>query len=255
VAQVVLIFAAMNVGLYQAAAAMNSTARWQESISENLAASSIPGFKKQEVSFQAIQAGYMPSVQGLKAATMPNATGAVNFQQGELKQTGSPTDIAIEGRGFLEVQLPDGKTAYTRDGELRLSPTGQLTTKHGFSVMSDGGPVQFDISNPAPISISANGDITQGTDTKGKLKLVEFNEPQQLQPISQGLYLSNPNMISQEAGSTTVRQGFVENANTSASAEMANLIAAMRMYEANQRVVQAHDERMGRVLSDLGNIS
>src|SRR5437667_7063966 len=120
----------MNVGLYQAAAALNANSRWQESIAENLAASSIPGFKKQEMSFGAIAAGLIPSAaQGAQRFSLPHATPATNFSPGELKFTGVKTDVALQGSGFFAVQMPDGATAYTRDGEFQMSPSGQLVTK------------------------------------------------------------------------------------------------------------------------------
>lgn len=244
----------MNVSLYQAASAMNANSRWQELISENLAAGVIPGYKKQEVSFAAVEAGLMPGGNGTQRFELPRPTVATNFQPGELRFTGAKTDIALEGPGFLAVQLPDGTTAYTRDGELRVSPTGQLLTKQGFAVLCDNGPVQLDLNNPTPVSISSGGDVSQGADVKGKLKVVEFAQPQLLTPIGRGQFLaSNPKLVPVESAATTFHQGYVETANTSPALEMANLITAMRLYEANQRVIQVQDERMGRVISELTN--
>ncbi len=251
----VLRCALMNVSLYQAAAAMTASSRWQELISENLAASSVPGYKKQELSFSAIQAGLMPApANGPQHFALPHAAAATNFQPGELKATGVSTDIALEGRGFIPVQLPDGHTAYTRDGELHLSATGQLVTKQGFTVLGEGGPIQLDTNNHTPLSISATGEVSQGADTKGTIKAVDFTEPNLLTPISHGCFLAtHPSLKPADASNTSIRQGFLEGANTSAASEMAHLITSMRMYEANQKVIQAQDERMGRVITELGN--
>lgn len=234
---------------------MNTNARWQELISENLSAGSIPGYKKQDLSFAAVQAGQMPQgVEGVQTVTMPKATVVTNFRQGEIKSTGVNTDVALEGPGFLSVQLPDGNTAYTRDGELHVNSTGQLVTKQGYLVMGSGGPIQLDPSNTAPISISSTGEVSQGTDSKGKLEVSNFPNPNLLTPISHGYFIAgNPAIRPEDAPNTSLRQGFLESANTSASSEMVSLIGAMRMYEANQRVVQVHDERMGRAISELGN--
>jgi flagellar basal body rod protein FlgG len=228
---------------------MNTNARWQELISENLSASSIPGYKKQDLAFTAVQAG-----QASGGAAMPKATAVTNFRQGEIKPTGVNTDVALEGPGFLSIQLPDGNTAYTRDGELHVNSTGQIVTKQGYLVMGDGGPIQLDPSSSSPISISATGEVSQGSNSKGKLQVSDFKQPNLLTPISHGCFIaSNPALRPEDAPGTTLRQGYVEAANTSASSEMVSLIAAMRMYEANQRVVQMHDERMGRAISELGN--
>jgi flagellar basal-body rod protein FlgG len=120
--------------------------------------------------------------------------------------------------------------------------------------MGDGGPIQLDPSNSGTLSISATGEVSQGSDAKGKLQINDFAQPNLLTPISHGYFIaSNPALRPEDAPGTTLRQGFLESANTSASAEMVSLIASMRMYEANQRVVQMHDERMGRTISELGN--
>jgi flagellar basal-body rod protein FlgG len=152
------------------------------------------------------------------------------------------------------VQLADGNTAYTRDGEFQINAAGLLVTKQGFPVMGDSGPIQIDLNNPSPVSISAGGDVSQGADIKGKLRAVEFDDPNLLTPINSGYFLAgNPGLTPRDAETAVFRQGFLESANTSAVSEMAHLIAAMRMFEANQKVIQTHDERMGRAISELGN--
>jgi flagellar basal-body rod protein FlgG len=244
----------MNVGMYQAAAGLNANARWQELIAGNLASSSIPGFKKQELSFAAIQGGLMSApASGPQAFAMPHATAATNFQQGELRATGVRTDVALEGRGFFAVQLPDGHTAYTRDGEFHLDATGQLVTKQGYPVLGQGGPIQLDLNNHTPVTIAPTGEVSQGADLKDTLRIVDFNEPNLLTPISSGHFLARHAALQElTPEGTTVRQGFLEGANTSAAAEMVKLISALRMYEANQRVLVAQDDRLGKTIADLG---
>jgi len=245
----------MNVSLYQAAAAMNASSRWQEAIAENLAGSTIPGSRKQEISFSSVAAGMAPGRAGLPGSgyVIPNATSAINFQQGLLRPTNLPTDLAVEGPGFFEVQLPNGSHAFTRDGELQLNAQGQLVTKQGYLVMSDAGPLQLDPANSAPVSVSATGELSQGGALKGRLQLVEFRQPNQLESIGGGCFVATGTAQAAPAQSSQVRQGFLESANTSPTTEMVSLIAAMRMFEANQKVLQMQDERMGRVITDVGN--
>ncbi len=241
----------MNVSLYQAAAAMNANARWQEMITENLAAGSVPGFRKQDISFATVEAGL-----GTSRHLMPVARTATNFQQGSVRPTGNPTDLALEGNGFFEVQLPNGAHAYTRDGEFQLNAQGQLVTKQGYTVVSNSGPLQFDVNNPAPISVSPAGEVSQGSDNKGRLHLVEFAQPQQLTAIGQGYFLADdPAAQPIDASATSVRQGYLEASNTSPTIEMASLITAMRMFETNQKVMQMQDERMGKAINELGGPS
>lgn len=245
----------MNASLFQAAIALSSNSRWQEIIAQNIASSSIPGFKKQELSFSAVQDGLASrSAAGLPQIALPRATAVTNFQPGELRYTGLPTDVAVEGSAFLAVQMPDGTTAYTRDGEFQMNASGQLVTKQGYTVLGDGGPIQLDSRNPAPVSISPSGEVSQGADSKGTLQAVEFNQPQLLTQIGGGYFLANsPGLKPQPAVDSSVRQGFLETSNTSPAMEMAHLISAMRMYEANQRLIQGQDERMGRAITELGN--
>jgi flagellar basal body rod protein FlgG len=232
---------------------MNANARWQEIIAENLAGASIPGSRKQDVSFSALAAGLPKGASKSAGYVMPACTTAVNFQQGTLRPTGLPTDLAIEGPGFFEVQLPDGSHAFSRDGELQLNAQGRLVTKQGYLVMSDGGPLQMDPTNSSPISVSPSGEVSQGDGLKGRIRLVEFPQPNLLQPIGAGCFVANsPGAQPLPAQSSQLRQGFLEGANTSPTAEMSSLIMAMRMFEANQKVMQMQDDRMGRVITDLG---
>lgn len=246
----------MNVSLSQAAAALNANSRWQEVIAENLATSSIPGARRQELSFSSVEAGMASGAAGASGLhyLMPAAKGGINFQQGVMRPTGTSTDFAIEGTAFFEVQLPNGSKAYTRDGEFHLNAQGQLVTKQGYLVMSDGGPLQFDSSNASPISVAPTGEVSQGADTKGRLRLAEFTDPHQLSLIGDGFFVAD-SARPIDSTASRVKQGYLEGSNTSPTTEMAGLITAMRMFEANQRVLQTQDERMGRVISDLGNPS
>jgi flagellar basal body rod protein FlgG len=225
-------------------------------IAQNLASSSVPGFKKQDIAIAAVKAGLVPSgsidSKSPQFFALPKATAATSFRQGELKFTGDKSDVAIEGKGFFEVRLPSGSIAYTRDGEFQVNSQGQLVTKQGYAVMGDSGPIQLDLSNTTPMTISSTGEISQGADLKGKLKITDFDHPELLTQVNGATFLAgNPNLHSQPS-TATVRQGYVEGANTSSLAEMANLMASMRTFEANQHVIQLQDERMGKVISDLG---
>lgn len=246
----------VNVSLYQAAAAMNANARWQEVISENLASASIPGFKKQDMSFDAVQAGVMSQAypDGRVQFNVPRATATTNFAQGQLRETGVKTDVAIDGKGFFEVQLPSGATAYTRDGEFHINSSGNLVTKQGFPIVGESGPIQIDTKSGGALSISSTGEISQGSDVRGKLKVVDFNRPELLTQISGGHFsANNPALQTVDLPITSVRQGFLESANTTSVNEMASMIGVMRNFEANQRIMQVHSERMGRAISELGN--
>lgn len=236
---------------------MNANTRWQEVIAENLASSSVPGYKKQELTMAAVQSGLMPpgslnSANAPQFFTIPKATASTNFATGDMQFTGSKNDVAIDGKGFLQVQMADGTIASSRDGEFQVNAQGQLVTKEGYTVMGEDGAIQLDLKNPAPMTISADGDVSQGSDIKGKLKIVEFDQPQLLTQVSGGYFLANNPKLKTLPSTSTVRQGYVEASNTSTVREMASLMTAMRGFEANQHVIQIQDDRLGRVISDLG---
>jgi flagellar basal body rod protein FlgG len=149
--------------------------------------------------------------------------------------------------------LPDGSKAYTRSGELRIDPQGRLVTKQAHPILdaNDVG-IQLDSANHATLSITPNGEVKQGSDVKGTIELVEFENPRQLTPIGDGLFTArNPAAIPLPVSDPVLRQGFIETSSSSAVAEMASLIVAMRMSEANQRIIQNEDSRMERTIREL----
>lgn len=244
----------MNVSLYQASAAMSANMRWQETVAENLASSSIPGYKRQDAIFSGVQTGALVPGMNAERASLPRAETTTSFSQGSIRATGVKTDVAIEGEGFFEIQLQGGRTGYTRDGEFRINAEGQLTTKRGEPVLGDGGPIQVDVRKGDPVEIASTGEVSQGEDVLGRLRLVKFSQPEQLESIGGGCYIAaNPTTVAEEVTRPSMRQGSLEGANTSPVTEMASLITVMRLNEANQKMIQLQDERMGRVISELGN--
>lgn len=245
----------MNVSLSQAAAALDANSRWQEIISDNLAASSLPGFRKQQLTMAAVQAGLMPSGGIPQSFLIPKASSTTSFMPGEMKATGVSTDVAIEGRAFFGVQMPNGTTGYTRDGEFQVNSQGQLVTKEGYPVEGQGGGViQLNPRDSSPISISASGDISQGASAKGKLSLTDFDKPELLTQLNASYFAAqNPKLLATPSVASKVRQGYLEGSNSSTVAEMSNLMTAMRGFEANQHVIQIQDDRLGKTISDLGS--
>jgi len=253
-AHALLTIPCMEVSLYSAAAAMNATEKWQDMLAQNLATAPMVGGRKHSISFSSVDAGYAGTALGEGGSNfvMPVATTSTSFQQGELKP-GGPTDYALQGNGFFTVQLPTGQKAYTRDGEFQWNSQGQLATKQGYLVMADGGPIQKDPVNTSPVTISATGEVSQGVDAKGKLAVVDFNDPQSLAVGSNGYFFANtPGMQPIPAPNTKVNSGFLESANTSPTLEMSGLISAMRMFETNQKVMSMQNDRMTKTIADLG---
>lgn len=222
-------------------------------IAENMASGSVTAFKRQNFTLQSVPAG-LPNAasQTGNKFHMPALRGGTNFEQGQLYPSGEKTDMALDGPGFFEVRMPDGSAAYTRNGEFKVSSDGFLITKHGHQVMSENGPVELDIKNRDAISISTTGEIIQGRNRKGSLKIVEFDDTQKLSQLGGGLFLAtDPNIVSQKAENTSVYQGTLESSNLSPMTEMAEMINVMRMFEANQKIVQMNDDRMEKAITNL----
>jgi flagellar basal body rod protein FlgG len=247
----------MNVSLYEAAAAMNANSLWQDVVADNLASNSVPGFKKQSLTTAAVQAGLM-SVDAAgqpQYFNIPQSSVTVSFKNGEMQYSGTDKTAAIEGDGFFQVELPDGSTAVTRDGEFQVSAHGQLVTKEGYSVLGESGPIQVDPHNLNPMTISAAGEVRQGGEVKGKISLVDYKNPSLLTQTKGVYFLPTDPALQTKDATGTLRQGFVETANGTSLGEMTNMMSSMRSFEANQHVIQIQDDRLGKVISDLGNTS
>lgn len=247
----------MNVSLYQAAAALDANSQWQDVIADNLASSSVPGYRQQQLSLSAVAAGLMPATNAKnlpQTFTLPSPTTVTNFNPGELKYTGNNTDVAIEGKGFFAVQLPNGDVGLTRDGEFQVNPTGAIVTKESYPVLGMKGPLQLNQQNTFPVSISATGVLSQGAEQRDQIRMVEAAKQKSLTQISGG-YFTTAAANLQPSTASTLRQGYLEGANTSAVNEMASMMTAMRGYEANQHVIQIQDDRLNKVITTLGNPS
>jgi flagellar basal-body rod protein FlgG len=236
-------------------------------ISNNLANVTTNGFKRQQPIFQDLlyQTLRQPGAQssqttqyptGLQVGTgvSPAATARI-FTQGNLQQTGGSLDVAINGRGFFQILLPDGTTAYTRDGGFQLDSQGQVVTALGFQL-------QPAITIPADaLTITIGGDgtvsVTQpgaASPTQiGNIQLADFINPGGLQAIGNNQFLetasSGPPTVGDPStnGLGVLNQAFVETSNVSVTEELVDLITAQRAFEINSRAVQTSDEMLQRL--------
>lgn len=244
----------MNVSLYQAAAAMNASSQWEDIVSENLAASSVPGYRKKTLATEAVQAGLVSGNTGTaKHFNIPESRVVTSFAPGETNFTGDNRDVALDGTGFFQVKLANGDEAVTRDGEFRTNSKGQLVSKEGYVVMSDNNnPIQLDPTSHDEVSINPGGQVLQGGVVKGKLGITDFENPELLTNTNGVYFLTDNPALKTKASTAAVKDGFVEGANTSSLNEMANLLTSMRSFEANTKVIQMQDDRMNKTITDLG---
>ena len=252
----------MNISLYQAATALEGAQQRQNVIAENLAASGIPGFKRNTVGYHSVNADMFNDA--MKAADktqlqymLPRITGHIDFSQGTLVRTGDNTNLAIDGPGFFGIDGPNG-AVYTRDGSFHVNSTGQLVTKEGYPLRQagSGAPIIVATDTDAPITISRDGMVSQGGAPLGQIELMNFKEDdlKLLKRVNSGYYQANgATPVAVVPKETKVAQGFLEGSNTTPMHEMSELMSTLRHFEANQKIMKVHDEHMGRLIRELGN--
>ena len=249
-----------------AANGMSAQALRVEVISNNLANMSTTGYNARRAEFadlhyqQVTRPGTINAADGTLVPTgvqlglgVRPAAVTVMIAQGSISATGGDLDLAIDGHGYLEVALPSGISAYTRDGALKRSADGQI-------VNSDGYPLVPDITIPPDarsLSISADGEIYAYFNDRidpellGQITLASFSNPKGLEAIGSNLFLetsaSGPSVISVAGtdGLGTLRQGYLEESAVDAVKELTDLIEAQRGYELNAKVITAADQMLG----------
>ncbi|BDD92095.1 flagellar basal-body rod protein FlgG [Pandoraea sp. XJJ-1] len=253
--------------LYIAATGMNAQQTNMDVISNNLANTSTNGFKKGRAVFedllyqtlrqpgaQSSQQTLLPSGLQLGTGVRPAATERI-FTQGNLTQTSNAKDVAINGDGFFQVLMPDGTTAYTRDGSFQVDNNGQLVTASGY-------PVQPAITIPAnalSLTIARDGtvSVTQPGNTAnvqiGTFQLATFINNAGLQSLGENLYAETaasgaPNVAQPGTnGAGVLNQNYVETSNVNVVEELVNMIQAQRAYEINSKAVTASDQMLQRL--------
>jgi flagellar basal-body rod protein FlgF len=166
---------------------------------------------------------------------------------GALVQTGSELDVGLNGDGFFAVQTPAGER-WTRSGAFQLDAGGTLVDLNGNAVLGQGGPIRFG-PEETNILIAADGSISSSAGAKGRLRLVEFDNPQALSREGSNLFAGGAPI---EARNTRVMQGFVERSNVSGVAEMAEMIRVTRAYESAASLAQKQDELRRSAIQRLG---
>ena len=240
-------------------------------ITNNLANVSTNGFKRSRAVFEDLlyqnmrQAGaqssqqtQLPSGMQLGTGVKPVATERI-FSQGNLQQTSSNTDIAINGSGFFQVLMPDGSAAYTRDGSFQVNSTGQLVTASGYTVQ----PAITIPANTQSVTVGRDGVVSVTLPNSiaitqvGTIQLSTFMNPAGLSAKGENLYVEtsasgNPNTTTPGLnGSGVLQQGYVETSNVNVVEEMVNMIQTQRAYEINSKAVTASDQMLQK-LSQLG---
>ncbi len=248
----------MDHVIYTAMGAASQTLNQQAVTASNLANASTPGFRAQLTALRAVPVnGPSLETRTLVAASTPGA----DMTQGQLNYTGRPLDVALQQDGFLAVQMPDGSEAYTRNGDMQISPNNQLTIQ-GNPVMGDNGPIevppsaQLTISADGTIAVLGAGDNPNTVAQLGTLKLVKAN-PTDVVRGDDGMFHVSPE-LAQTRGATlpadpTIRvmPGTLEGSNVNPVETMVDMIANARRFEMQMKVIHSTDENEQRANSLL----
>jgi flagellar basal-body rod protein FlgG len=250
--------------LWTSATGMQAQALNLDVISNNLANVNTSGFKKSRAEFQdllyeTIRPAGTPSSQDTQVpagiqlghGTRPSTVLKI-FSQGNMENTQNELDLAIEGDGFFQIALPNGETAYTRDGAFKLDSNGRIVNADGFSLEPEiaipSDALSISVGLDGTVSVLQAGESTPSE--IGTIELARFVNPAGLISMGKNLFItseaSGDEMIGTagENGLGTLAQGFLEMSNVSVVDEMVNMITAQRAYESNSKAIQAADEML-----------
>ncbi len=250
--------------LWTSATGMQAQSMNLDVISNNLANVSTAGFKKSRAEFQDLlyetmrpagtpssQDTEVPAGIQLGHGTRPSSVLKL-FSQGDLENTKNELDLAIEGDGFFQIVLPNGETAFTRDGGFKLDSNGRIVNADGFSLEPEitvpTDAISISVGMDGTVSVLQAGDSTP-TEV-GTIELARFVNPSGLISMGKNLYITTEASGDEltgtagEDGLGTIAQGFLEMSNVSVVDEMVSMITAQRAYEANSKSIQTADEML-----------
>src|SRR6185312_15009300 len=256
--------APMNAALWAAKTGLDAQQTEMAVISNNLANVNTTGFKQDRAVFEDLlyqnqtQAGANTSQTTESPSGMSVGTGVQvvatekDYSQGSLTHTGNPLDVAIQGQGFFQIQMPDGTIAYTRDGTFQTNAQGQLVNSSGYLVQPGitipQGAQSVTIGSDGTVSVTLPG---QSAATQiGQIQLANFINPPGLQPIGQNLLVQSAASGSPQTGSPatnglgSLSQGELESSNVNVVEELVNMIQTQRAYEMNSKAINTVDQML-----------
>ena len=255
----------MNQALWVAKTGLDAQQTRMSVVSNNLANTNTTGFKRDRASFEDLlyqqlrQPGGSTSQQTQLPSGVQLGTGvrvvatSKDFQQGNPQQTGRSLDVMVNGRGFFEVMLPDGTSAYTRDGSFQINVQGELVTNSGYAVQPGiqvpEGAQSMTIGNDGTVSVTMAGEA-QAVEI-GSLTLTDFVNPSGLQAKGENLYVETTASGPAQNGTPGLNglgnlvQGSLEGSNVNVVEELVSMIETQRAYEMNAKAISTTDSMLG----------
>lgn len=261
----------MNGSLWVAKTGLEAQQTRMSVVAQNLANVNTTGFKRGRAIFEdllyqnLVQAGGLTSQQSEAPTGLSLGTGVKivatdkQFSQGNLITTNNQLDIAIQGRGFFEIQLPDGSPAYTRDGTFQLNSQGQMVTNSGYALQpaitipGNARTVTVGVDGTVSILVAGQPDPIQ----VGSLQLTDFANPPGLEARGENLFLETISSGPPQAGNPglnglgSVVQGALETSNVNVVEELVNMIETQRAYEMNSKAIATSDQMLQFVNNNL----
>jgi flagellar basal-body rod protein FlgG len=248
----------MSGTIYQAAAGALLQQMRLDMLSNNLANINTAGYKADAPVFR-LPPNDLPDVQapvGLAVTPSgispyaPPLEARTDFTSGSLERTGNPLDVAIVGRGFFEVQAPEG-SRFTRKGNLTVNDQGTLATAEGWPLMGQGGEIAVDGSR---VEINGAGDVYVDGQMVDTLRIVEFDAPDQLRKTGYTFFVPQEGVMPRtvEEGTTQIAQGYVESSNVDPIRTMTEMIETLRVFESYQRIMRTADEATAKTVNEVG---
>lgn len=227
----------MSHGIYSAAAGMAAQQTLLDSVANDLANVNTTGYKKENVGFRDLV--YSNGI-GAGAAAVDDGR---DFAEGAQQQVDNPLSLAINGPGFFQVKLPDGRSALTRDGDFSLDGQGRMVTSTG-SLLDP--PITLPKgTDAADVKIAADGSVSANGRALGKIKIVDVPARNGLQPIGDSQFLAGAaSGAVRAANGASVQQNMLEASNVDVAGAMTDLIAAQRAYQLSSRVISMQDQLM-----------
>jgi len=214
----------------------------QEVIANNLANVNTAGFKRDKV--------FLDVLTDATTASDTETQEITAFDQGPIKQTGNPLDMALVSEGFFTIQTSEG-IRYTRNGGFRLDPEGRLMLVEDALVMGENGPIEA----RGEVSVNEQGDVFVNRVRVDRLRVVTFDKPYPLRKQGNSLFvLEDESTPEVEVENVRMKQGFLEESNVNAIEEMVAMLTVFRYFEADQKVLSTQDDILGKAANDIGKV-
>lgn len=254
-------------GLYTAYTGMINQQKRLDTVTNNLANASTTGFKREGLTSKSFDQMLTVKLNDLSVPYLNEGIGKMSlgvkigenytdYSQGSFKETGNTYDLALAGNGFFTISYTDkkGNTSekYTRDGEFTMDSEGYLRTLEGDYVQGEGGNIMIPVET-SEVSIRDNGDIYADGEYVDSLRIVDFEDYNNIEKFGENLYNVVDGATETES-TAVVKQGYLEMSNINVVKEMVEMITISRAYESNQKLIQTEDDMLDKSVNQVGKV-